>query len=74
MWGNDFPHPEGTWPHTRKAITEAFADVPTDEASRMLGENAAAVYRFDVQKLATLAARIGPSRTEVHGASTMRAT
>ncbi len=20
MWGNDFPHPEGTWPHTRKAI------------------------------------------------------
>jgi len=18
MWGNDFPHPEGTWPHTRE--------------------------------------------------------
>jgi len=69
MWGNDFPHPEGTGPHTRTAIAEAFADVPSDEAARMLGGNAAEIYRFDVQKLQPLAARIGPSRTEVHGAS-----
>ena len=20
MWGNDFPHPEGTWPHTRESL------------------------------------------------------
>ncbi|HXW33451.1 MAG TPA: amidohydrolase family protein, partial [Acidimicrobiales bacterium] len=26
MWGNDFPHPEGTWPHTRESIREAFFD------------------------------------------------
>jgi hypothetical protein len=74
MWGNDFPHPEGTWPHTRKAIAEAFADVPPDEATRMLGANAAAVYRFDVGKLQPLAARIGPSRTDVHGASALAAS
>jgi predicted TIM-barrel fold metal-dependent hydrolase len=74
MWGNDFPHPEGTWPHTRKAITEAFADVPPDEATRMLGANAAAVYRFDVKKLQPIAARIGPSRTDVHGASATAAS
>ena len=40
-----------------------------DEATRMLGANAAAVYRFDVAKLQPVAARIGPSVTEVHGAS-----
>ena len=51
MWGNDFPHPEGTWPHTRQSISESFRDVPTAEAERMLGLNAAAVYGFDVGRL-----------------------
>jgi predicted TIM-barrel fold metal-dependent hydrolase len=67
MWGNDFPHPEGTWPHTRQRIVESFHDVPTNEAARMLGLTAAAVYRFDVGNLEPLAAQIGPSRQEVHG-------
>jgi hypothetical protein len=40
----------------------------------MLGANAAAVYRFDVEKLQPLAARIGPSRTDVHGSSAVPAT
>ncbi len=70
LWGNDFPHPEGTWPHTRKSIHESFADVPVDEARRMLGANAAAVYRFEVDRLADLVARIGPTLEEVHGAGT----
>jgi predicted TIM-barrel fold metal-dependent hydrolase len=65
LWGNDFPHPEGTWPHTRKSISESFFDVPEDEARQMLGGNAAAVYRFDVDKLAGLAERIGPTIEEV---------
>jgi predicted TIM-barrel fold metal-dependent hydrolase len=67
LWGNDFPHPEGTWPHTRQSIRESFFDVPYDEASRMLGTNAAKVYRFDVEKLAGLAEQIGPTLEEVHG-------
>ncbi len=69
MWGNDFPHPEGTWPHTRRSITESFCDVPTDEAERMLGLTAAAVYGFDVSRLSDLAARIGPSHRDVHGSA-----
>ena len=28
LWGNDFPHPEGTWPHTRQSIHDVFHDVP----------------------------------------------
>jgi hypothetical protein len=39
----------------------------------MLGGNAAEVYRFDVEKLRPLVARIGPSRTDVHGASALPA-
>ena len=28
LWGNDLPHPEGTYPHTRKWIAERFREVP----------------------------------------------
>ena len=34
MWGNDFPHPEGTWPYTKKILREAFWDIPVDETAR----------------------------------------
>ena len=37
LWGNDLPHPEGTYPHTRKWIAERFRDVPEDETARILG-------------------------------------
>ena len=40
LWGNDFPHPEGTWPHTRDWIRIRYHDVPEDEARKMLGRNA----------------------------------
>ncbi len=30
MWGNDYPHPEGTWPHTVAKLKETFHDVPVD--------------------------------------------
>ena len=66
LWGNDFPHPEGTWPHTRDSIREIFHDVPPDEAAQMLGTTAADVYRFDVDKLAGTVERIGPTSEEVH--------
>ena len=61
MWGNDFPHPEGTWPHTREWLRETFWDCPVPDTRRILGENAAEVYGFDVAKLAPLVERIGPS-------------
>ncbi|MHB8671477.1 MAG: amidohydrolase family protein [Acidimicrobiales bacterium] len=61
MWGNDFPHPEGTWPHTREWLRDTFHDIPVDETQEMLGTNAAACYHFDTERLAPLANRIGPS-------------
>ncbi len=67
LWGNDLPHPEGTYPHTRRWIAERFRDVPPDETARILGLNATEVYRVDVDALTTIATAIGPSVDEVHG-------
>ena len=69
LWGNDFPHPEGTFPHTREVLRERFHDVDPDEARRMLGANAAELYGVDVAALAPLVERIGPLVTDMHGAS-----
>jgi predicted TIM-barrel fold metal-dependent hydrolase len=65
MWGNDFPHPEGTWPHTREWLKNAFADIPVDETRQILGSNAAACYHFDLEALRPLADRFGPSPAEL---------
>jgi predicted TIM-barrel fold metal-dependent hydrolase len=60
MWGSDYPHIEGTWPHTRAWLKDAFSGVDRAEAQRMLGENAVACYGFDAARLAAVAARVGP--------------
>ncbi len=41
MWGSDYPHIEGTFPHTSQALRHTFAGVDPDEVARMLGVNAA---------------------------------
>jgi predicted TIM-barrel fold metal-dependent hydrolase len=60
MWGADFPHPEGTWPRTKAFMKESFHGFPEPDVRAMLGGTAAAVYGFDVEKLAPLVERIGP--------------
>jgi hypothetical protein len=67
MWGNDLPHPEGTFPYTRYWIRERFKNVPEDETRRMLGLTAAEVYGVDLDTLAPLVERICPTTEEVHG-------
>jgi predicted TIM-barrel fold metal-dependent hydrolase len=62
MWGSDYPHPEGSWPETRAQMLAAFRGTPDADLEAMLGGNAARVYGFDLEKLAPLAARIGPEK------------
>jgi len=64
MWGSDYPHPEGSWPHTKQQMADAFRGTPEPELRAMLGENAARAYGFDPQKLAPLVERIGPHLAE----------
>lgn len=46
LWGNDYPHHEGTWPHSQEAIQEQFTGVPDEETRRIVGETAARLYKF----------------------------
>jgi predicted TIM-barrel fold metal-dependent hydrolase len=65
MWGSDYPHMEGTWPHTQDKLQAALGSVPTDEVTQILGGTAARVYGFDVEKLSRLASEIGPERSSM---------
>ena len=65
MWGNDFPHPEGTWPHTKEWLKSQFSDIPIDETQQILGGNAAGCYGFDLADLQPLVDRIGPTPEEL---------
>ena len=60
MWGNDFPHPEGTWPNTRAWLKKTFHDIPIDETRRMVGLSAAELFSFDLAKLKVHADRMAP--------------
>jgi predicted TIM-barrel fold metal-dependent hydrolase len=65
MWGNDYPHEEGTAPDSKLAIRWALHDRPEEDCRKILGENAARLYGFDLDALAPVAAEIGPTVTEV---------
>lgn len=52
MWEADFPHPTSTYPHSRKAIETALAEVPADEQQKMLQTNAEHVFGLDLDPAA----------------------
>lgn len=54
LWGNDYPHPEGTWPHSAEVIEAQFAGVPTDDVRAIVAGNAARVFGFDLAALSAL--------------------
>ena len=65
MWGSDYPHIEGTWPHTAEKLSAAFTDVPKAEAAKILGTTAAEVYGFDMERMNALASEFGPPTTRI---------
>jgi predicted TIM-barrel fold metal-dependent hydrolase len=48
MWGNDYPHHEGTWPHSAEAIERTMGRLTDAQRAKVLGENAARFYKFPV--------------------------
>ena len=65
MWGSDYPHDEGTHPYTREHLRARFNDVDPVEVKKMLSENAAKLYDFDLDALRPLAQKIGPTVGEI---------
>jgi predicted TIM-barrel fold metal-dependent hydrolase len=54
MWGNDYPHPEGTWPDSQAVNADQFADVGQADLDAIVHGNAARVFGFDLDELARL--------------------
>ena len=68
MWGSDYPHDEGTYPHSREAIRSRFHQLDAETKYKILGKNCADLYGFDMDKLAPLAAQVGPTVEELSAA------
>ena len=60
VWGNDYPHDEGTYPHSRTQIDEIIKRLGPIDARKVLCENAARIFGFDLDYLAA-------HKSEVHG-------
>ena len=71
MWGSDYPHDEGTGPYTTLHLRQIFHDVAPDTLRKVLAENPAKLYGFDLDKLAPLAEKYGPTVEEIAKPLTM---
>jgi predicted TIM-barrel fold metal-dependent hydrolase len=48
MWGNDYPHPEGTWPISQEIAAKQFDGVSEEELRAIVGGTAAEVFGFNL--------------------------
>jgi predicted TIM-barrel fold metal-dependent hydrolase len=72
MWGTDYPHPEGTWPNTVARLKGDFGPLPVEDSRKLLGETAAGVYGFDLERLRPIAERVGPTPEDLGQDVTLR--
>jgi len=48
LWANDYPHHEGSWPHSAAAIERNMSHLTDDSRAKILGLNAARIFDLDV--------------------------
>jgi predicted TIM-barrel fold metal-dependent hydrolase len=48
MWANDYPHHEGTWPHSSAAIERTMGDLTEEQRTKILGGNAARFFGIEL--------------------------
>jgi len=53
LWGSDFPHAEGTYPHSRQTVQRLFARVEIEDAAQIVARTAARLFHFDPRVLET---------------------
>ena len=46
LWGSDYPHDEGTFPHSQEVIERTFADLSEEDKRKIVYGNAASLYGF----------------------------
>ena len=47
MWANDYPHHEGTWPHSAAAIERTMGALSDEQRAKILGGNAARLFGIE---------------------------
>ncbi|MGE0878346.1 MAG: amidohydrolase family protein [Acidimicrobiia bacterium] len=47
MWGNDYPHPESSYPNSNSILSELLDRVPLAQAEALVAGNALKVFGFD---------------------------
>jgi predicted TIM-barrel fold metal-dependent hydrolase len=47
VWGNDYPHAEGTFRSSKECVAENFEGVPDEDRAVILGGTLAGVVGFD---------------------------
>ncbi|MBI4523089.1 MAG: amidohydrolase [Deltaproteobacteria bacterium] len=52
MWSNDYPHPNSTWPNSRKVIERDLGHLPLEKRTKLLSTNVARLYSMDLSKIA----------------------
>ena len=46
LWGSDYPHDEGTFPHSQEVTERTFVNVSEADKRKIVHDNAAALYGF----------------------------
>lgn len=47
LWGSDYPHDEGSFPHSREVIARTFEGLGDEDREKIVFGNAARIYGFD---------------------------
>lgn len=47
LWANDYPHHEGSWPHSAQTIERTMGHLSDDSRAKILGDNAARLFKLD---------------------------
>jgi predicted TIM-barrel fold metal-dependent hydrolase len=53
IWGSDYPHQEGTYPHSRDTVVRLAKDLDDDTITRVFRTNAAELFQFSDEVLTT---------------------
>jgi predicted TIM-barrel fold metal-dependent hydrolase len=50
LWANDYPHQEGSWPHSAAAIERQMGDLAEQTRVKLLGLNAARIWGLEIPR------------------------
>jgi predicted TIM-barrel fold metal-dependent hydrolase len=54
LWSTRFPLATSTWPDSAKYIDKSFAGIPENDRNKILWENAAKLYKIEINRMAAI--------------------